>query len=319
MDARPFLCALPLCALVACANGASSATHTSSGSSSSGSTSVTGSGGGGSTGSGGTGGTGGTGGAAPVEPPFDSIPWEKDGDVGYGVQRKDSQNPLGENVFIGYGGYGVTLDAACAWTTALYHATLHDRGIRYVYCVQGPAQPDYSGLEIGNSKIVAHLLTQVSDKTKFILAVAHSSGTFVAHELLGQLQDGHDPMNLTADKVVYFDLDGAGAGLSMPIVQRLHKAYFVGARDTATDTLSPNHDVMVSAGQTYASAGGFWELDTGTSGCNAGAKWCVHMTVITTLPHDPASLDVNPDYSDFSGREVVHTYLDTKAAEAGLD
>ena len=46
-----------------------------------------------------------------------------------------------------------------------------------------------------------------------------SSGTFVAHELLGQLQGGLDPMNVTAGKVVYFDLDGAGAGLSVPIGQ----------------------------------------------------------------------------------------------------
>ena len=31
---------------------------------------------------------------------------------------------------------------------------------------------------------------------------------------------------------------------------------------------------------------------------------------ITDKPHDPAGLDVNPDYSDFMGRSVVYTYLD---------
>src|SRR5690348_2267464 len=53
-----------------------------------------------------------------MAPPFDSIPWETGTNVGYGVARKDSQNPLGNGVFIGYAGYNITLDAAEAWVTA---------------------------------------------------------------------------------------------------------------------------------------------------------------------------------------------------------
>jgi hypothetical protein len=266
----------------------------------------------------GGGGAGGAGGAMPVEPAFESIPWEQGGNVGFGVARKDSQNPLGDDVFIGYGGYAIPLDASCAWVTALYHATLRDRGVRYVYCVQGPADPGYSQLEIGNSKIVAHLLGQIGPGTKYILAAAHSSGSFVAHELLQQLAGGLDPQGLTAGKVVYFDLDGGSSGLSAPIVARLHSAYFIGARDGATGTDSPNHAVMVNAGATYAAAGGFWELDASGSGCDAGATWCVHMTLVTTQPHDPTKADGIADYSDFAGRAVAKAYIDAKAGEAGL-
>ena len=256
------------------------------------------------------------GGAPPPE--FDSLAWETGASIGHGVARKDALNPIGESVFIGYAGYAVTLDSSCAWVTALYHATLRDRGVRYVYCVQGPADPGYSQLEIGNSKIAAKLAVEVGPATRFILAVAHSSGSFVAHELLGQLAGGLDPQGVTAGKVVYFDLDGGTNGLSAPIVARLSRAYFVGARDGATGTDSPNHGVMVGAGATYAAAGGFFEIDASASGCDAGASWCVHMTPITTWPHDPAKASAAADYGDFAGRSVATAYLDAKAVEAAL-
>ena len=254
-----------------------------------------------------------------VEPPVDSIPWETGTDVGYGVARKDTLNPLGENAFIAYGGYGVTLAAAEAWATELFKASLHDRGVRWIWAVQGPADVGYSGKEIGNSKIVAALLPKVSSSTKFVLAAAHSSGHYVAAELLGQLQSGLDPTDVTKGKVVYFDLDGGTSGLSAAIVDRLKRAYFVGSYDPTIDTYSPNHSAMQSGGATYASAGGYYQNDATGSGCDAGAVWCVHVTVITTKPHDPTGMDLTPDYSDFtSGRSVVHTFIDAKAAEAGL-
>lgn len=314
------------------ASGSTTSTTTPGSGGGGGSVSSTGGGGGSSSSAGGSGGAaghgagGGNGGAAgqggaggsPPPPDFESIPWEKGGPVGFGVARKDAQNPLGENVFIGYAGYGVTLDESCAWVTALYPEALRDRGVRYVYCVQGPADPGYAKLEIGNSKIVASLLGQFGPSTKFVLVAAHSSGSFVAHELLQQLAGGLDPQGVTADAVVYFDLDGGTSGLTAPIVARLRKAYFVGARDAGTGTSSPNHAVMVNAAATYASAGGFVETDASASGCNAGATWCLHMTVITTKPHDPTKASAAADYTDFAGRPVVTTYIDTKAGEASL-
>jgi len=62
---------------------------------------------------------------------------------------------------------------------------------------------------------------------------------------------------------------------------------------------------------------GYLEHDASASGCNAGAAWCVHVTPITTTPHDPSN-GGPPDYADFSASAVTHTWLDAKAAEAGL-
>lgn len=257
---------------------------------------------------------------APAPPPPDAgaIPWETGTSVGYGVAFKDTKNPGGESVFVGYAGYQVTLASAEAWVEALYGASLAARGVRYIWAVQGPNDPSYSNLEIGNSKIVAAMLPRVGAQTKFVLVAGHSSGSFVAHELLGQLAGGLDPQAVTAGRVVYFDLDGGESGLTAASVARLRKAYFVGSRDGATGTDSPNLSTMQAAGATYASAGGYWQNDASSSGCDAGAAWCVHVTLITTRPHDPTTGDPLLDYADFAGRPVCHSWIDAKASAAGL-
>ena len=273
---------------------------------------------GGAGGDGGGAGGGGEGGEAPVEPDIDTLPWEAGADVGFGVARKDTQNPLGENAFIGYAGYGIGAEAARTWVTALYRAALRHRGVRWVYAVQGPAQAGYDSAEIGNSKIAAALGTQLTDETGFVLVVGHSSGSFVAHELLRQLESGLDPGGVTEGRVVYFNLDGGLGGLNMPAVDRLRRGYFVGAFDGETGTSSPNRDDMMNGAAIYPDAGGYLELDASTANCQGGASWCVHMTPITTLPHDPTD-GTEIDYVDFEGRPVAQSYIDEKAAEAGLD
>jgi hypothetical protein len=204
--------------------------------------------------------------AAMPEPDIDAIPWEAGPTVGYGVSRKDTQNPLGSNAVIAYAGYQIDLPAAQAWVTALYRASLRARGVRYVWAVQGPNDPQYLNQEIGNSKIAATLVPLVSVSTKFVLVVGHSSGSFVAHELLGQLSGGLDPQDVTANRVVYFDLDGGQSGLTAPAVARLKRGYFVASHDGVTGTYSPNVSTMKSLGATYAGAGGYWENDASAPG-----------------------------------------------------
>jgi hypothetical protein len=250
-----------------------------------------------------------------VPPDIDQIPWVTGASVGFGVASKDTQNPLGNSMFIAYAGYDVDLASAEAWATALYRAELEARGVRRIWAVQGPSDPGYSKLEIGNSKIAAAMIPLVDGNTHFILAAGHSSGAFVAWELFDQLSSGADPMDVTKDKITYFDLDGGG-GFGAAAINRLHRAYFVGSKDGST--LSPNHGVMVSLGNTWAAKGGFWENDASQSGCNQGAEWCVHMTLITTKPHDPANSSAKPDYSDFMGRPVCTSWLEAKASDAGL-
>ena len=252
-------------------------------------------------------------------PPIGQIPWETGGDVGFGVARKDTQNPLGDSVVLAYAGYGVSLEAAEAWATALYTASLEKRGVRYVWAIQGPNTPEYTNQEIGNSKIVAAMLPKITAKTKFVLAVGHSSGSFVAHELLGQLAGGLDPANVTAQKVVYFDLDGGQSGLSASIVARLRKAYFVSPFDQATGTQGFNTGTMQSLGATYPGAGGFFTVDATPSGCNAGANECVHVSLVNAHPHNPAKAEAALDYGSFDAAHPVEVaYLTKKAVEAGV-
>jgi len=147
---------------------------------------------------------------------------------------------------------------------------------------------------------------------------AHSSGSFVAHELFAQLAGSLDPASVTGDRIVYFNLDGGQSGLTSESAAYLRKAYFVGARDLAKGTKSPNHGTMSALGSAYAAKGGFLELDATSAGCDAGAAWCVHMVPITSKPHDPGGSDVDADYADFVGRPVVTTYLVATEVEAGL-
>lgn len=256
--------------------------------------------------------------AADVEvdaPDIDSIEWSTGSTIGYGVAFKDTGNPLGESMFIGYGGYGVDLVPAELWVTALYRAALRERGVRWVWAVQGPSDPGYSQDEIGNSKIAAALVPLVGPSTHFVLVAAHSSGAFVAEELLDQLATGADPGGATSDLLVYFALDGGG-NATQTSIGRTRNAYFVSAHDGTTQ--SANYGAMQTLAAGYASKGGFYDVDSSSAGCDAGAVWCVHMTMITTKPHDPTTDDVLADYSDFAGRPVCTDYITAKAAEAGL-
>jgi hypothetical protein len=148
-----------------------------------------------------------------------------------------------------------------------------------------------------------------------VLIAAHSSGAFVGQELLEQLEGGGDPGGVTEGLVVYFALDGGG-GVSQAAIDRTRNAYFVSSHDGATD--SANYGAMVSLGAQFAANGGFYDVDATGSGCDPGAVWCVHMTMINTKPHDPATDDVLSDYADFAGRPVCTSYIEAKASEAGL-
>lgn len=226
---------------------------------------------------------------------------------------KDTENPRGNNVFIGDAGYAIALDDAKAWVRELYLTRLEALGVRWVYAVQGPNDVVYANYEIGNTHIAAALQDEVTPETAFIAIAAHSSGAYVAHELLNQLATGYDPSGITDQKVVYLDLDGAQGGLNAASVGRLRHAWFVAARDTSTGTDSPNKGSMLGGANTYPSKGTYAELDVADAGCNPGAVWCVHMTLVTTKPHDPADASGPADYSDFVGRPVSAGWLDLAA------
>lgn len=234
----------------------------------------------------------------PPEPDFERIQWAS---PGHGVFFRDSENPRGQDVFIGYAGYPVQAPWAQAWVTRLYLDALRARGVRYVYAVQGPRDAGYAALEIGNSRLIAHFLPRLAPGAR-ILVAAHSSGAFVAHELLGQLYTrGLDPTRRTAGRLSYWDLDGGGAGLNASLVGQLHHAWFVWA--TANGVESPNAGTMRALGRAYPAAGGALRIDADASGCRA--LWCVHMALINDRPHNATAASLMADYASFDGAHPV--------------
>ncbi|HEY8078032.1 MAG TPA: hypothetical protein VIF62_28090 [Labilithrix sp.] len=223
--------------------------------------------------------------------------------VGTGVAYKNTGS--GAGVWIGYAGYSVKDTWSCAWTTELDRVRLGRLGIGHLYCVQGPRDASYAGKEIGNSKLAAHLAAGPGPDAPFVLVAAHSSGAYVADELLRDL-----PAETLA-KVVYANLDGGGIDASL--VSGMKHAAFVYAQDTTLDHgLSANAGFMQSLGSEFHSPAIRVRQDH--SGCDSGAKWCLHDLVITTKPHDASTFDLHDDYTDFAGHPVQTAWIDAVAS-----
>ncbi len=181
-----------------------------------------------------------------------------------------------------------------SWATELVDEKLGAAGVGHIYAVKGPAQASYATREIGNSKLRAHLATLGSDAAP-IYVVAHSSGSFVAHEVLQQL---HNTSNTaTLSRIADANLDG-GSGLSQSIAAELGQLAFVYAKDpTLSRGLSQNSSTAIALGNAYALHATTFEVTVPNTGCVSGAGWCLHDVVITHRPHDPKMFDVARDYS----------------------
>lgn len=226
---------------------------------------------------------------------------------GFGIAyRRANEN---DDIAIFYGGYGATLAASESWLDEAFAADLEARGIGRLYAVKGPLHADYRDWEIGNSKIAKRLIGEEGAKASRIVVVAHSSGAFVAHELLSQLADGRDVNGAAAGKIVYFNLDGAGGPPSKALAN-LEGAWAVSVKDT-NGIRSMNAGVADSNAAKYTAAGkgGLVSIDADPGACNSGARWCLHMVCTNERPHNKSGLDVAHDYTDFDGRPVQIEFL----------
>ncbi len=233
-----------------------------------------------------------------------TVPWES---VGFGVAHKAVPNPLGDDTFIAYGGYTAKLEYTQAWSEELFRARLGALGIGHIYAVQGPNTAGYTNLEIENSKLIQHLLGYAQGVNRILIA-AHSSGALVAHELLGQLVGGLDPAGLSAGKIDYFNLDGGGSGFGAEERAYTRSVFFVYAQGAAGVGQSANAATMELLAQTPDE---LVVVDASGSGCNPGAKWCLHDALIIRQPANPDAYDLEADYQGFSASNpVVTDYLD---------
>ena len=217
----------------------------------------------------------------------------------------------GPNVLIVYGGYTATDADAEALSLAYVSAEMGALGVGNVYAVRGPKDSGYNAREIGNSHLAAEL-AQMAGSVGFVAVVAHSSGAFVADELFTQVNAG------VLSKIVYFDLDGGSWALTNTMVGRMAGVYFCNADDPAAGQ-SANYSAIVSLHADFPTSHAF-TVDASGSGCDTGAKWCLHDTLITTRPHDPTTYDLADDYADFSGagRHVVVAEMQQAIADGVL-
>jgi hypothetical protein len=234
--------------------------------------------------------------------------------LGNGVAYKSTG--AGSGVFIGYAGYSVPLDRSTVWVDALFEARLRALGVGHLYGVRGPSDPGYARKDIANTRLASHLVGGPARGAPFVLVGAHSSGTYVAHELFGQVfEGGRDPEHVLEGKVVYGNLDGGQRGLDTQVLASLKKIAFVWAEDTTLSSgRSANAGGMEALGEAHHGSG--LRLVVDRSGCHSGAKWCVHDLLITTRPHDPNTFDLVRDYTDFVGRPVQAGWI--RALEGSL-
>jgi hypothetical protein len=229
--------------------------------------------------------------------------------VGYGINEATVGS--GPNVLVVYGGYTATDADSEALSLQYVSAELGALGVGHVYAVRGPEDAEYAAREIGNSHLAAQLQAMVGS-TGFVAIVAHSSGAFVADELFTEASAQ------VLSKIVYFDLDGGSWALTSALVGEMRGVYFCNARDPAAGD-SANYSSIVSLHADFP-ASHYFTVDATGSGCNDGAVWCLHDTLITTRPHNHATYDLNDDYTDFTGagRHVVTSQMQQAIAEGVL-
>jgi len=217
----------------------------------------------------------------------------------------------GPNVLVVYGGYTATDADSEALSLQYVSAQMGALGVGQVYAVRGPEDASYSAREIGNSSLAAQLAGMVGS-IGFVAIVAHSSGAFVADELFTEASAQ------VLSKIVYFDLDGGSWALDDTLVGEMAGVYFCNAHDSVAGE-SANYSSIVSLHADFP-ASHYYTVNSTGSGCNVGAQWCLHDTLITTRPHNPATFDLDLDYVEFTGtgRHVVVAEMQQAMADGVL-
>ncbi|QQR75881.1 MAG: hypothetical protein IPJ17_10035 [Holophagales bacterium] len=210
---------------------------------------------------------------------------------------------------------GWTVEPAWAWNWAIQLTplpTLHadpEATTAGVCVLRGPADASYRTKDLATAELAEWLLARTRGGAAGpIVAIAHSSGSFVAHHLFRQLRSRPGGRELLAH-IRYFNLDGAiGTGdleLDADLVAALGEVHAVYAVDPRTGSESANADDMRALHARAPAKVRLHALDAADSGCAPGAKWCLHDVLVTRRPHDPTRFDLARDYGNLDSEHPV--------------
>jgi len=227
-------------------------------------------------------------------------------------------NSINENssIFIGFAGYTVKQEWANNWITQLANSTSISLKFSHLFAVKGPDNSLFNNREI-DTKRLSNMVDNISSllfttDSMHISLVAHSSGAFVAHDFLQQIQKKNPEL---LSRITYFCLDG-GIGvsantwtiLSDTLAKRLGKIYPVCAFDSENNSWSANYSEMHDLCDLSPQNTELIYIDATESGCNPQAKWCLHDALINRMPHNKQKFDLKNDYNLINAEHPVATY-----------
>lgn len=239
--------------------------------------------------------------------------WQK---ITEGVSYTNTEPTVNQNITLCLGGWTVKKEWVETWAENLYQAKLKEQAFGHLYAIKGPDQVFYDSLEIDMIAVVNHFIAVFKRAYELnhaveIIVIAHSSGSFVAHNFFLHLFKTLPADSKIRKRIRYFNLDGdSGTGhseieLTENIATNLAKIYAVAAFDKSANIFSPNQNAMLAIDSAFADKSKYIEVLFENTGCTG--KWCVHELLINMQPYNPESFDLEKDYNEINSSHPVCT------------
>lgn len=243
------------------------------------------------------------------------VHWVK---IGNGLNYGVTNNQSGNDIVIVFGGWQSNQQWVNKWCEELYKDRLKELGFQHLISVKGPDEVCYKTKEI-DIKTLAEFVKNIIYATYFIdklIVIAHSSGSFVANELLNTMYgtNGIARDSFYVNKLHYFNLDGGiggdecGVSIDTSVIRHIKKIYAVAVYDSSSNLYSANFETMKKLSESYGDKSELVLIKSNESGCID--KWCLHDVLIINKPYNPKKYDLEKDYQMFDeSRKVQTEYL----------
>lgn len=204
----------------------------------------------------------------------------------------------GKNILITFAGWSVKLEWAKNWSKNILKAKkLNNYNL---IAVKGPNDVFFKNKDDISITLLVDELKNNFSLVDTIVVVAHSSGSYVAHNFFNELIKSDAAKNFKK-KIIYYNLDG-GIGdsvkntyLTEDVASYLNKIYAVYVYDKYSNIYSPNYKEMQEISKTYSNTKEI-KLVPDFQICNQNAKWCLHDYLINLYPFNKDKFDLEKDY-----------------------